>query len=368
MAGESQPRKNRNPLSGLPGIRRGNSPKGNPEPTVHHDPIVGLAVYRDGEVLSRGGECAAAAELARRENGFVWLGLHEPTAEEFETIANEFGLHPLSAEDAVMAHNRPKLEAYDDSLFMVMKTARYVEHAELTSTSEVIRTSEVMVFIGSYFAISVRHGDFGDLGELRDRLENHDTDLLRLGPAAVMYAIADVVVDRYLDVCVEVEEDLDELEASVFSPHRTNRDVERIYQLKRELLALKRAVTPLAIPFDNLANRPMRMVPAPIRDYFRDINDHLSKTRDTVAGLDELLTSILQASIARISLSENEDMRKITSWAAIAAVPTAIAGIYGMNFTVMPELDWRFGYPAVMLLMLTICVLLYRGFKRNHWL
>lgn len=366
MVGDGQRRKSWGPLRPLSGSRR-------PEPIVEddvpsHDPIVGLAVYRDGEVLVRGGKFHDAAALARREGGFVWMGMHEPTAQEFEQVAEEFGLHPLAVEDAVSAHNRPKLEAYDDSLFMVLKTARYVEHDELTATSEVIRTSEVMVFIGTYFAISVRHGDFGELGGLRERLEEEDRELLRLGPAAVMYAIADVVVDSYLEVCVEVEQDLDELEASVFSPQRRHHDVGRIYQLKRELLALKRAVGPLALPLENLSTRPIRLVPSAIREYFRDINDHLARVRDTVAGLDELLTSILQASIARISLSENEDVRKITSWAAIAAVPTAIAGIYGMNFSFMPELHWRFGYPVVMLIMLAICLLLYRGFKRNNWL
>lgn len=332
------------------------------------DAVMGLAVYRDGDVIHRGGSISEAADLARQEGGFVWLGLHEPTEAEFQQVAAEFGLHPLAVEDAVSPHNRPKLEDYDDTLFMVLKTARYVEHDELTATSEVIRTSEVMVFIGEYFAITVRHGNFGEFGGLRNRLEHEDRELLKLGPAAVLYAICDVIVDRYLDVCNEVETDLDELEASVFSPQRRNQDVGRIYQLKRELLELKRAVQPLSQPLQNLATRPMPLIPEPIRDYFRDVDDHLGRVRDTVSGLDELLGSILQASIARISLSENEDMRKITSWAAIGAVPTAIAGIYGMNFKHMPELEWSFGYPMIILVIITICVLLYRGFKRNNWL
>lgn len=333
-----------------------------------HDAVRGLAVYRDGDVIHQGGSYQQAAALARRDGGFVWLGLHEPTETELEAVAEEFGLHPLAVEDAVSLHNRPKLEDYDGTLFMVLKTAQYVEHDELTATSEVIRTSEVMVFVGSYFAISVRHGGFGEFGGLRDRLEHEDRALLEFGPAAVMYAIADVVVDRYLEVCTEVETDLDELEASVFSPNRRHQEVGRIYQLKRELLELKRAVGPLAMPLHDLATRPMPLIPEPIQDYFRDVDDHLGRVRDTVAGLDELLSSILQAAIARISLSENEDMRKITSWAAIFAVPTAVAGLYGMNFTYMPELDWKLGYPMVLLLIVTICLLLYRGFKRNNWL
>lgn len=366
MSGDGQSHGSwRHPVSGT-ARRRARRPR--PVEVTSHDPVVGLAVYRDGAALSRGGVIREAAELARREGGFVWLGLHEPTAEEFGLVAEEFGLHPLAVEDAVSAHNRPKLEAYDDSLFLVLKTAQYIAPAQRAAPTEVISTSEVMVFVGSFFAISVRHGDFGALGGLRHRLENQDRDLLSLGPAAVMYAIADEVVDRYLDVCLEVEDDLDELEASVFSPQRLDNDITRIYQLKREVLELKRAVGPLAIPLENLSARPIDLVPAPIRSYFRDINDHFEKARDSVTGLDELLTSILQASIARISLAENEDVRKITSWAAIAAVPTAIAGIYGMNFKYMPELDWTFGYPAVLLGMLLICLLLYRGFKRNNWL
>ncbi|WP_153505560.1 magnesium and cobalt transport protein CorA [Cumulibacter manganitolerans] len=367
MSTNEQPWRSRVPLNPLAVVRR--KPLAvvtSSEP--RHDAVMGLAVYRDGAVIHRGGSYREAAELARNEGGFVWMGLHEPTQAELESVAAEFGLHPLAVEDAVSTHNRPKLEDYAGTLFMVLKTARYVEHDELTATSEVIGTSEVMVFIGPYFAITVRHGNFGEFGGLRNRLENQDRDLLKLGPAAVMYAICDVIVDRYLDVCTEVETDLDELEASVFSPQRKQQDVGRIYQLKRELLELKRAVGPLSMPLHNLATRPMPQIPDPIHDYFRDVNDHLGRVRDTISGLDELLSSILQASIARISLSENEDMRKITSWAAIGAVPTAVAGIYGMNFKHMPELGWRFGYPLIIAIIVAICVLLYRGFKRNHWL
>ena len=331
------------------------------------DPIVRCAVYAKGQIVTHDVSFREASRIARESDGFVWMGLHEPTAHDFEPIAEEFGLHPLAVEDAIVAHQRPKLERYDDTLFLVLKTCRYVEHETLTASSEVIATSEVMVFLGANFVITVRHGDFGELGEMRRRLENDDNGLLELGPAAVMYAVADTVVDRYLDVANDVEIDLDELEESVFSPNRSQ-DASRIYQLKRELLELKRAVSPLAVPLQTLSTRSLPLVPEPIREYFRDVEDHLSRVRDTVSGLDELLSSILQASIARLSLSENEDMRKITSWAAIFAVPTAIAGIYGMNFDFMPELHWEYGYPAVILVIATICFLLYRGFKRNHWL
>lgn len=335
---------------------------------AERDPVVRCAVYADDQIISDDTGYVEAARVAKERGGFVWLGLHAPTAKQFAAIAHEFDLHPLAVEDAVAAHERPKLERYDNMLFMVLRTCKYVEHETLTSTSDVIRTGTVMVFIGSYFAITVRHGDFGDFTNLRARLENEDRELLKIGPAAILYAVADTIVDRYLEVANEVEVDLDELEESVFSPHRTHNDASRIYQLKRELLEFKRAVSPLALPVNALSTRPMELVPESIRDYFRDVDDHLSRVRETVSGLDELLTSILQASIARISLSENEDMRKITSWAAIAAVPTAIAGIYGMNFDKMPELHWTFGYPLVLIVMATICFFLYRGFKRNKWL
>ncbi|PRZ41917.1 magnesium transporter [Antricoccus suffuscus] len=281
-----------------------------------HDPIVRCAVYAKGKIISHDAPFREASRIAKECDGFVWMGLHEPTALEFEAIADEFGLHPLAVEDAVMAHQRPKLERYDDTLFLVLKTCRYVEHETLTASSEVIATSEVMVFLGANFVITVRHGDFGELGDMRRRLEHDDNGLLELGPAAIMYAVADTVVDRYLEVANDVEIDLDELEESVFAPNRTQ-EPSRIYQLKRELLELKRAVSPLAIPLQTLSNRSLPLVPEPIREYFRDVEDHLSRVRDTVSGLDELLSSILQASIARLSLSENEDMRKITSWAGI---------------------------------------------------
>jgi magnesium transporter len=183
----------------------------------------------------------------------------------------------------------------------------------------------------------------------------------------VLYAVADLVVDTFVEVASAVEEDVDELEASVFSPERTD-DIGRLYQLKRELMSLRRAVAPLEMPLQQLADRPVDVVPDGIRSYFRDVLDHAIRVRDQVTALDELLTSILQASLARTTLADNEDMRKISAWAGIIAVPTAIAGIYGMNFEFMPELEWRWGYPLVWLVILAACVFLYRGFKRNGWL
>lgn len=355
----------RNPLTPLDLLRRKAPEEPSKGPRLH-DPLVGCGVYAHGDLVAHVGSLSEAAAKAEESAGFVWIGLHEPSAEDLSDVAREFGLHPLAVEDAVNAHQRPKLERYDNMLFLVLKTTQYVEHEELTATSEVINTGEVMIFLGKNFVITVRHGDHNEMRDLRKRLEN-DHELLAHGPAAVMYAVADLVVDNYLDVANDVEVDLDELENSVFSASR-HKDVARIYKLKRELLELKRAVLPLSQALRTLYDRPLDLIPDDTREYFRDVDDHLSRVKDSVAGLDELLTSILQASIARLSLSENEDMRKITSWAAIAAVPTAIAGIYGMNFKYMPELDWTFGYPLVLAVIVTICVALYRGFKRNGWL
>ncbi|SDY70026.1 magnesium transporter [Modestobacter sp. DSM 44400] len=329
------------------------------------DPVVDCAVYVNGR---RQGQVPRgdALRVATERDGFVWLGLHEPTEAEFESIAVGYGLHPLAVEDAVYAHQRPKLDSYGDSIFMVLKTARYVEHDQLTSTSEVVSTGEVMVFLGPHYVITVRHGEHGGLKDLRASLENQP-DLLCRGPAAVLYAVADLVVDHFVEVASAVEEDVDELEVSVFSPERTD-DIGRIYQLKRELMQLRRAVSPLDIPLNTLAERQVDIVPDEMRSYFRDVQDHSLRVRDQIASLDELLTSILQSSLARTSLADNEDMRKISAWAGIIAVPTAIAGIYGMNFEHMPELKTTWGYPVVLLVMLLACTLLYRGFKRSDWL
>jgi magnesium transporter len=327
--------------------------------------IVDCAIYVDGRrVEPRHPD--QALQQAQAEGGFVWLGLHEPTETELAAIAARYGLHPLAVEDAVYAHQRPKLEAYGDGLFMVLKTARYVEHDRLTATSDIVETGEVMVFLGPHYVITVRHGEHGGLAPLRQSVEEQP-DLLRLGPSAVLYAIADHVVDTFVDVTAAVEGDVDELEASVFSSDRAD-DIGRLYQLKRELLQLRRAVSPLEAPLQKLAERQLDVVPEEMRTYFRDVEDHAIRIRDGVAALDELLTSILQASLARSSQIDNEDMRKISAWAGIIAVPTAIAGIYGMNFRFMPELTWHYAYFAVLGLILLACFLLYRGFKRNGWL
>ena len=342
-------------------------PAGLPPPARRpvSEAVVGCGVYVDGQPQEDVTPDEALAMAVERD-GFVWLGLYEPSEAQLSAIAQRYGLHPLAVEDAVYAHQRPKLEQYDDDIFMVLKTATYVEHEHLTATSEVVDTGEVMIFLGPHYVITVRHGEHGGLADLRNRLEEQP-DLLCLGPSAVLYAVADLVVDTFVEVATAVDEDVDELEASVFSPERTD-DIGRLYQLKRELMSLRRAVGPLEVPLQKLAERDLEGIPIGIRSYFRDVLDHAIRVRDQVASLDELLSSILQASLARTSLADNEDTRKISAWAAMIAVPTLITGVYGMNFAHMPELDSRFGYPTVLAVIALVCWMLYRGFKRNGWL
>ncbi|ANZ16439.1 magnesium and cobalt transport protein CorA [Streptomyces noursei] len=363
-----------------PARRRDDSPyrTESAAPACANSAIVDCGVYRDGQRVR--GHLAPGEAIAgvRDEGGFVWIGLHEPTEAEFAGIAQEFGLHPLAVEDAVHAHQRPKLERYDDTLFTVFKTVHYVEHAELTSTSEVVETGEVMCFTGPNFIVTVRHGGQGSLRALRHRLQE-DQERLAKGPSAVLHAIADQVVDGYMAVAGAVQDDIDEVEIDVFSSGTNGKgaggkgaakggDAGRIYQLKREVLEFKRAVSPLLRPMQLLSERPMRLVDSGIQKYFRDVADHLARVNEQVLSFDDLLNSILQANLAQAAVAQNEDMRKITAWAAIFAVPTMIAGIYGMNFTYMPELHWKYGYPAMMLVTVTICLGIHRGFKRNGWL
>ncbi|HEX5565683.1 MAG TPA: magnesium and cobalt transport protein CorA [Streptomyces sp.] len=352
---------------------------GAPEVLTGTSAVVDCAVYRNGRRDARRLSPTEALRTVRSEGGesaenggaFVWIGLHEPTEREFSGIAREFGLHPLAVEDAVHAHQRPKLERYDDSLFTVFKTIHYVEHAELTESSEVVGTGEVMCFTGRDYVITVRHGNQGSLRSLRHRLED-DPALLAKGPSAVLHAIADQVVDGYLAVAGAVQDDIDEVEIQVFSESagrgRRGREAGRIYQLKREVLEFKRAVSPLLRPMQLLSERPMRLVDPDIQKYFRDVADHLTRVNEQVLSFDDLLNSILQANLAQATVAQNEDMRKITSWAAIFAVPTMIAGIYGMNFEYMPELGWKYSYPAVMAVIVGICYAIHRGFRRNGWL
>ncbi|MEV8375547.1 magnesium and cobalt transport protein CorA [Kribbella sp. NPDC056861] len=328
--------------------------------------LIDWAYYRDGRRDHRSGSYVDALTRARRGDGFVWIGLFEPSVHQLAVIGSEFGLHKLALEDAAEAHQRPKLERYGETLFAVLKTVRYVPHGDLTATSEVVESGEVMVFCGPGFVITVRHGDHGELTGLRQHLET-EPERLAAGPGGVLHAIADHVVDSYLAVADAVQADIDLIEIEMFSP-RGWRNIDRVYQLKREVLELKRAVAPLTGPMRALSTLRHPLIGDDIRNYFRDVDDHLLRVKEQVVSFDELLSSILQAGLAQVQVSENDDMRRISAWVAILAVPTLIAGVYGMNFDNMPETTWKYGYYAVLALMLTACSVLYLLFKRNRWL
>jgi magnesium transporter len=336
-------------------------------PRRHGAAVVDCAVYLDGQ--RRPGDCTYAEALAaarEQENAFVWLGLHEPGPDDLADIAAVFELDDFAVEDAIKGGQRPKIEQYGEMTFLVVRTTRYIEHAELTETSEIVETGDLLMFIGRDFVITVRHGELGALGVLRVELESNQ-DLLRLGPWSVVYTILDRIVDTYLEVASRVEEDIDAVEANVFSKQVHGR-IARIYQLKRELVEFKRAVVPLQRPLAAMVEGRLGGMPKKVMRYFRDVSDHLARTVDQVVSYDDLLNSILQARLAQVTVEQNHDMRKIASWAAIAAMQTAIAGIYGMNFSVMPETSWKYGYPVILLVMFGSAVALHRLFRRSGWL
>jgi magnesium transporter len=322
--------------------------------------IVDCAVYEEGRRRAGDLPLEQAGQACRRDGAFVWLGVVEPEAEEFDAIAREFDLHELAVEDAVKAHQRPKVEVYGDTLFVVLKTARYVD------SEEVVEIGEVLVFVHPSFLVTVRHGETDALADARHRMERRP-DLLQQGPGSALYAIVDSVVDDYEEVADGVDFDIQEVEAEVFSTERGNRAA-RIFRLEREVLDFQRAVRPLAPAVDRLARGHFEVIPDQLHEYFRDVHDHLLRVTGRIETFRDLLGSALQANLVQVSVRQNEDMRKISAWVAILAVPTSVAGIYGMNFEHMPELTWRFGYPAVLVLIACVCSYLYFRFKRAGWL
>jgi len=322
--------------------------------------IVDCAVYEGGH--RRDGELRLedAFEAAHQDGAFVWIGLYEPSERELDSVRREFDLHELAVEDAVKAHQRPKLEVYDDTLLLVLKPVRYHDG------SEAIETGEILLFVGDGFIVSVRHGEASSLGDVRRRVEG-EPERLRAGPDAVLHAVIDRVVDDYLPVAQALEEDIEEVEADVFSPSRDN-PAERIFKLKREVLEFSRAAIPLAEPLDSLTEGDLPQVDGSMASYFRDVRDHLARVVEQIESERELLTNILTANLTQVGVRQNEDMRKISAWVAIVAVPTMIAGIYGMNFDFMPELHSPYGYPGVLAVMLVACLTLYRRFRRAGWL
>jgi len=325
--------------------------------------IVDCAVYDDG--VRRQGDLAleAALEASREPGAFVWIGLFEPTPSEFFAVRREFGLHELAVEDAVKAHQRPKLEVYGEDLFVVLKTARYVD------VFETVEFAEIQLFVGQSYIISVRHGQGSALAEVRKLLEN-DPELMAHGPMAVLHAVVDRVVDDYEPVIAGLDNDIREIEVDVFDAERTGRvdPSRRIFLLKREVLDFHRHTKPLAEALLRLQSGAVPHCSTPMREYFRDVQDHVLKVVAEIENFREVLSDALHANLAQVSVRQNDDMRKISAFVAVGAVPTVIGAIYGMNFEHMPELDWQYGYPLVMAVTVAVCVALYRKFKRAGWI
>jgi len=322
--------------------------------------IVDCAVYENGRRRDGPVTVKHATEACRDPDAFVWIGLYEPTEDEFDSIRREFELHELAVEDAIHAHQRPKLEVYDEMVFLVLKSARYVD------PKEVVQFGEILIFLGVSYIITVRHGEPSSLHAVREALE-HQPEQLERGPGAVLHAVLDKVVDDYGPAIAGLQTDVDQVEDQVFSPGRDN-PAERIYRLQREVLQFRRATAPLIEPLDSIASGRYALIHPETRTYFRDVNDHLIRSRDQLDGMRDLLTGVLQANLSQVGVRQNSDMRKISAWVAIAAVPTMIAGIYGMNFDHMPELSWTFGYPLVIVVMACACLFLFWRFKRAGWL
>ena len=326
--------------------------------------IVDRAVYRDGKRAAEPDSFAELHAACQSGDAIAWLGLYEPSKEEFAAVAREFDLHELAVEDAVKAHQRPKLEQYGDDLFLVLRPARYVDE------TETVVFGEVAIFVGPQFVITVRHGDAPELGSVRRRLEARP-ELLRRGPLAILYAIVDHVVDGYEPVVAGLENDIDEIEDEVFSGSPTVS--RRIYQLTREVIEFQRATDPLEGVLGQLRAAPG--VGEEEGQYLRDVEDHAIRGAEHADAFRALLQNILSVNLTletkamtEASHAQNEQVKRISAWAAILFAPTLIGTIYGMNFDHMPELGWRLGYPFALVLMVTFSVTLYFIFKRRRWI
>jgi magnesium transporter len=325
--------------------------------------IVDCATYRGGRRVAAPDDLSDALQQAREcgdPSAFLWLGLFEPEPDELELVAREFALHPLAVEDAVSAHQRPKLEHYKGSTFLVFKTLLEDD------PHHPLHLGEISVFLGDNFIVTVRHGRANPLSQVRSRVEAQP-ELLELGPSAVLYAVADLVVDSYTGYAQLMQDSIDELETEVFSPGRGDYGAP-IYALKRNAIVFARAVVPMVMPTKALVTGEEERIAKETLPYFRDVSDHVLRATDAAREWNELLDHMLDADRSRVSVQQNDDMRRISAWAAILAVPTAIAGIYGMNFDDMPELHYHYSYYVVLGVMATSCVILYVLLKRAKWL
>ncbi len=322
--------------------------------------IVDSALYQKGVRVAGPTDISDLVDIAKASGGFVWLGLAEPTEDEFQLIVGELNFHPLAVEDAVHAKQRPKIEDYEGLTLFVLKTVFY------DPTETEITTGELLCFISEHFIVIVRHGEGSPLATVRRDLEA-EPETMELGPFAVLHAVLDRVIDGYIAIATALEQEVTGLETKVFSGQRQTFSQD-IYFLKREFIEFRHAIEPLVLPVQRVSGENFSQVPEPLKPFFRDTLDHLLRACEHAVGLDSLLTSVLQADLAHIQVQQNIDVRKISAWVALAAGPTMIAGIYGMNFEHMPELSTQFGYPIIMGAMASLTFFLFRKFKKAGWL
>ena len=321
--------------------------------------VVNCAAYAGGRRVADV-DVKDIGEALKQTDRFIWIGLHEPKEELLRQVQQEFGLHDLAIEDAHRAHQRPKLERYGDSLFAVLHTA------QMNREQGRINFGETHLFVGPRYIVSVRHGSSLSYAEVRSRCET-TPQLLCKGPGFVLYALMDFIVDQYFPLVDVLEDELEQLEEEIFGDASSRETTQRIYEFKRRLLEVKRAVSPLVDMCNRLMRTDLELIPEDTRPYIRDVYDHVLRINELVDTLRELLIAALEANLSLIAVRQNEVVRKLAGWAAIIAVPTMIAGIYGMNFEFMPELRWSLGYPLVMGVTLGICGFLYFHFKRSGW-
>lgn len=322
--------------------------------------VINCAAYAGGKRVANI-RIDEVGEVLQQPGRFVWIGLHEPGQDMLRLVQQQFGLHDLAIEDAHRAHQRPKLENYGETMFIVMRTA------QINTDRHKIELGETHFFVGENFIVSVRHGSSIPYTEVRNRCES-TPELLSKGPGFALYAVMDAIVDQYFPVIEALEQELEGLEEKIFGETFRRETTEEIYHLKRELMDLKRAVSPLIEICNRLMRFDLKLIPEDTRPYFRDIYDHVLRINELIDNARELLSTALDANFSLISIAQNDVSKRFAGWAAIIGVPTMIAGIYGMNFNYMPELHWIYGYPVVLTITLGSCVLLYILFKRSGWL
>ncbi len=322
--------------------------------------IVNCIAYYEGRRAANI-EISEISDMLQHKDKFVWVGLHEPDEELLKAMQEEFGLHDLAIEDAHNAHQRPKLESYGDTIFLVLRTAK------MNITEHHIDFGETHFFLGYNFIVNIRHGSSLSYKDVRSRCES-TPELLSKGPAFALYAVMDSIVDQYFPVIEALEQELVEVEEEIFGKKPTRGTTQRIYELKREVLEVKRIITPLIDICSRMMRFDIKLVPDDTRPYFRDVYDHALRINEMLDNTRDLVTAALEANFSLTSISQSEVSKKFAGWAAIIGVPTMIAGIYGMNFEAMPELHWKYGYPVTIVLIFTLCFVLYIIFKRSGWI